>query len=405
MDDAAIDAHNVASIQGQLEFFLARRLDMMGRAGRNMQHVLLQGPTHGDLLLHLNMPLSPSAAQLEEFLLGCDFWDSSLLIHDTKHVLGPVSIFASSQPNVRALTALVPSTTVDNLIVVQIDPDRPELTGHVFWKPHLHPAAIRSLRQGMFIHMRHRDLPRGEGLYLLQTGARLTRTSRAARPASPVSDAAPQVPNDATAPEGIQPCPTRPRMDVIPTPGGRRVILAPAIPSDQTDSMFRPGGNTLSCQGPEPTAAILPPCEHQSASRVLLSQAVPLPEPGAAWGVNNDICEAAFEAYRLPLPDLVPKSQHLLPTARHTWGLLHPIKADRPLDAVLIYTDGSYNPRTCCAGWSFVAVGKQGTELRRLGALAGPVREPGRYSQRLSGRSLGPPAGSCLCRLQMSSNR
>ncbi|OLQ10081.1 hypothetical protein AK812_SmicGene6223 [Symbiodinium microadriaticum] len=370
-----IDAHNIASIQCQIEFFLAGRLNSMGRPGRIMQHVLVQGPTHGDLLLHLELPTSPSVAQLEDFLLGCDFWDRNLIIYDTKHVLGPVSIFATTPPNVRALTALVPSTTVDNLIVVQLDPDRPSLTGHVFWRPHLRPAPVRTLTQGMFVHLRHIDLPIGEGLQLLQVGATLRKTNVEHAPASPSAPPGADSAKDFHEQATPEDCMCRPRV-VIPTPGGRRAITAPAIRSANTVPALRPGGNTLSCQGPGPQAVAPPPLDFKPASRPTLAQTVPLPEPGAAWGVNQDIFEAAFDAYRLPIPDLVPQSQHLLPTARRTWGLLHPITKYRTLDAVLIYIDGSYDPRARRAGWSFVAVGKQGTELCRLGALAGLVREP-----------------------------
>ncbi|CAE7516044.1 Large2 [Symbiodinium sp. KB8] len=46
------------------------------------------------------------------------------------------------------------------------------------------------------------------------------------------------------------------------------------------------------------------------------------------------------------------------------------------LDAVLVYTDGSFDPKARRASWSFVAVGKQGSAICRLGALAGRVSEP-----------------------------
>ena len=223
---ADVDAHNIASIQGQLEYFLAGRLNSMGRPHRLAQHVLVQGPTHGDLLLHLDLPLSPTVAQLEEFLLGCDFWDSSLLLHDTGHVLGPVSIFATSQPNVRALTALVPSCTVDNLIVVQLDPDRPALTGHVFLKPHVQPAAVRRVSQGMFVHLRHIDLPIGEGLQLLQVSAKVTTKPLPQAPALTPGQAAPSVRAAQADASLAVPAPTAPGV-TIPTPGGRRRICMP----------------------------------------------------------------------------------------------------------------------------------------------------------------------------------
>ena len=376
MDDAAIGAHNVASIQGQLEFFLAGRLDMMGRPGRCMQHVLLQGPTHGDLLLHLNLPLSPSAAQLEEFLLGCDFWDSSLLIHDTKHVLGPVSIFASSQPNVRALTALVPSTTVDNLIVVQLDPDQPELSGHVFWKPHLHPAAIRSLRQGMFIHMKHRDLPRGEGLCLLQTGVQIRKAPRAALPDGPATghvneplrqadltagegpsllqDGAtlPKTLADAT-PGGAKPDGTGSPKVAIPTPWGRRTIPSFA-PSVQTGCNSLVQGPVKRSQLPDVSPSLVPDTAACDRRRVFLDRSVPEPRSGAAWGVNREIVEHALAAHRLPLADLVPSAVSLPPVASRTWRSITECRAQQPIEAVILYTDGSFDPRSYRASWSLL---------------------------------------------------
>eukprot|EP00439_Symbiodinium_sp_Y106_P000674 s1035_g1.t1 len=66
---------NAASIRGQLEYFMARRLDELGRPGLGTHHVVVQGPTHGDLYLHISQPLTPDVAQVEEYLQATTFWD------------------------------------------------------------------------------------------------------------------------------------------------------------------------------------------------------------------------------------------------------------------------------------------------------------------------------------------
>ena len=166
---------NAASIKGQLEYFMARRLDELGRFAPHNQYVVVQGPTHGDLFLHTPQHLSPSAAQVEAFLQATTFWDAQLLVHDTDYSAGPVSFFATSQPNNRLHTALVPSTSLVNTVVFQIDPLDPQISGHVFLDSHVRPAPIRHLRQGLFIEMRHVSLPAEPGLQLLQKQAVLLR--------------------------------------------------------------------------------------------------------------------------------------------------------------------------------------------------------------------------------------
>ena len=170
---------NAASIRGQLEYFMARRLDELGRPGLGTHHIVVQGPTHGDLYLHISQPLTPNAAQVEAHLQATTFWDGQLLVHDTDHSVGYVSYFASSQPNSRLFTALVPSPTVDSTMVFQIDPHEPHISRHVFLMGHLRPAPVRRLRQGLFIEMRHVDLCQEPGLQLLQTSAQLRRKSAA----------------------------------------------------------------------------------------------------------------------------------------------------------------------------------------------------------------------------------
>ena len=212
---------NAASIRGQLEYFMARRLDELGRPGLGTHHVVVQGPTHGDLYLHISQPLTPDVAQVEEYLQATTFWDRQLLVHDTDHSVGYVSYFASSQPNTRLYTALVPTPTVDSTLVFQIDPHEPHLSRHVFLMGHLRPAPVRRLRQGLFIEMRHVDLPQEPGLQLLQTHVQVRRK------ASPDVTVLPRRPADMhSAVEGgsLSILPAPPRVSDAPQSSGLRVL-------------------------------------------------------------------------------------------------------------------------------------------------------------------------------------
>ena len=167
--------------------------------------------------------------------------------------------------------------------------------------------------------------------------------------------------------------PETPRPLTVPTPLGRRVLRA--NPCDELGCNSLVQGPRAQSKLPEGLSPMPPSTGPPCSTQIHLAEAVPAPTIGAAWGVNQDIAEHALSAHRLPIPDLVSVAKSVPPIASHTWRLLDEAPTRPYTEAVLLYTDGSFAPRLSQASWAFVAVGKQGDRLHRLGSLAGRIPE------------------------------
>ncbi|CAE7446716.1 unnamed protein product, partial [Symbiodinium sp. CCMP2456] len=87
----------------------------------------------------------------------------------------------------------------------------------------------------------------------------------------------------------------------------------------------------------------------------------------------REIVAHALASFAQRPTDLVPRAKQLLPIARRTWQLLEPIDPRSPIQAMLIYTDGSYCPQLQHASWSAVITAQQENRPCKIGALAGKV--------------------------------
>ncbi|CAE6935081.1 unnamed protein product, partial [Symbiodinium sp. KB8] len=305
------------ALKRTLQLRIDDRQRHFGTFARGNQPIVVLGPGHPALSLYMDQPLTPGFAEAVEFLQNGEYLPAGTTFRDPLVLEWTTPVFISVPPGSTRRTLLYPSPHSPHFLQVSVPPNLP-LAGL--------PLPVRRGKRAVFPPetesehvIEEKPLPqdrRGSadtsGTSFLQTSAKLRRVH-------------------------------------IPTPLGRRVLQAPLDEAAQS-----------------------------TTDRTILKLActVPPPEAGAAWGVNGDIAVDAFSAHSMPLPDLVPRARGLLSSARRTWNLLDPPCSAEHLDAVLIYTDGSYDPKAHRASWSFVAVGARGPVLCRLGALAGQVPEP-----------------------------
>ena len=313
---ATLQTRTKAALRRTLQLRIDDRQQHFGSFARGNQPIVVLGPGHPALSLYMDQPLTPGFAEAVEFLQNGEYLPAGTTFRDPLVLEWTTPVFISVPPGSTRRTLLYPSPHSPHFLQVSVPPNLP-LAGL--------PLPVRRGRHAVFP-------PHTESEHVIEE--------------KPIpQDRRPSV--DTTSGTSLLQVSKQLRQVRIPTPLGQRAIRVPG--SAATD---------------------------RTRTQIELACAVPEPEAGAAWGVNREVAGDAFQAHLLPLPDLVPRARGLLPVARHTWNLLGPPCPAEHLDAVLIYTDGSFDPKARCASWSFVAVGKQGATLCRLGALAGKVLEP-----------------------------
>ena len=131
--------------------------------------------------------------------------------------------------------------------------------------------------------------------------------------------------------------------------------------------------------GSHPLRAVATPCRNGSAGfgnsksrhTVSLQQAVPPPRDGVAFGLDADMVVDMLSAHRPSALRLsVPPAVDLHPVALSAWDALPSWQPARPVDALYIFTDGSFHPHTRLSTWAVVCLAAQDGHIHKLGCLS-----------------------------------
>ena len=135
----------------------------------------------------------------------------------------------------------------------------------------------------------------------------------------------------------------------VPTPQGRRNILAPDISA-----------------AAKTTAA--------PSTCLRLEHLLPPLAPGIAFGVLPEVCTHALQEHTWScLTQELESLFEVLPVARAGWQALMPYHKELPLQACYFYTDGSYYADKQAGGWSVVVLGLQNGHVVKVGWVGGTV--------------------------------
>ena len=111
-----------------------------------------------------------------------------------------------------------------------------------------------------------------------------------------------------------------------------------------------------------------------SGSRVAicLAERLPPPDPGIGFGLAPDMLDFLLQDHGLHklTPDL-PQLPDLLSSAASGWTALPQWNGSDPLQALHLFTDGSFFPHSQQAGWSVVVLGPCSGRIVRIGFLCG----------------------------------
>ena len=121
---------------------------------------------------------------------------------------------------------------------------------------------------------------------------------------------------------------------------------------------------------------LLPPARQDLPARepthICLADRIPTPPAAVTWEVDHDIRDAALAGHRLTdLDTELPLAMSNSAYAR-LWRRLPTWCQAADLEALFVFTDGSFFPGRTCASWSVVVFGQQQGTLCRVGVMAGP---------------------------------
>ncbi|CAE7203667.1 RH40 [Symbiodinium natans] len=103
-----------------------------------------------------------------------------------------------------------------------------------------------------------------------------------------------------------------------------------------------------------------------------LADCIPQPKPGLATGVVPGMLDELLSGHKLAsLHTEVPALRRLDDSMRAAWNSLPPWQPCEALEALFLYTDGSWDPHSKCAAWAVVCVARQKGEPRRVGCASG----------------------------------
>ena len=130
--------------------------------------------------------------------------------------------------------------------------------------------------------------------------------------------------------------------------------------------------------GRHPLRAVATPCRNVATGLghgkirhvVNLQEAIPPPQDGVAFGLDADMVADMLSAHCPPALRLfLPPAVGLHPVARSTWDALPSWQPARPVDALYIFTDGSFHPHTRRSTWAVVCLVVQDGHVHKLGCL------------------------------------
>ncbi|CAE7773935.1 unnamed protein product [Symbiodinium sp. CCMP2592] len=381
------------SLQEVLNDVFEERLDRMGRPARTSKRVTVLQPGRAPHLMWVPTPLTPDVFEACELLEGTGLFSSDMMLVDTStHVeLGDTEVFLALPAQAEYVTLTLPDPfAVLHLLLVHVSPRGTIPYRYLPRRPGMQFLPVSRLADGMHIQvMRESAAPRRPS------------SSSDARPApGPGTGGTSLVQLPDTQLKQLRRCQKfaqLPAQDTVgchcdlgvitcgaavPDPAQRRAVLVSTLggrrrtPHSDTKpgrlASEAEGCNSLCQQGP---SASVSGCSAASQnSRTLhLQQLVPPAASGVGLGTSREVAAASLADFCRPLPDLLPFVNGALPIATHTWALLPPPSPDRPIEAILLYTDGSISPCTRRASWAMIVVGRRGPDLCKLGSLAGPV--------------------------------
>ncbi|OLQ11339.1 hypothetical protein AK812_SmicGene4821 [Symbiodinium microadriaticum] len=169
---------------------------------------------------------------------------------------------------------------------------------------------------------------------------------------------------------------------VVPTPAGRRRIPVTddAVPCADPRSE---SGPTAPQTNDWPLAVGLPSSPGPSHT-LCLEQALPPPCSGLGFGLVPDMLDFFLhEHLSQQLTSELPALPDLLPSAAQGWLSLPAWDKATPLQALHVFTDGSFFPGSSMAGWSVVVLGPCNGTMVRVGFFCGTCPGSSAYNGEL----------------------
>ncbi|CAE7939361.1 hypothetical protein AK812_SmicGene2968 [Symbiodinium microadriaticum] len=153
------------------------------------------------------------------------------------------------------------------------------------------------------------------------------------------------------------PVPPATGCQVLPTPLGRRRLN---ITPGQAKGDRQPPGDGDTCPPSGPRAT------------VCLADELPPPGPGIGFGIVPGMLDFLLQDHGLrKLTQDLPKLPDLLNPAAAGWAALPQWNGSDPLQALHLFTDGSFFPHSQQAGWSVVVLGPCFGRIFRVGFMCG----------------------------------
>ena len=325
---------------------LEQGLDL-GEPGARSHPYLVMGPSHLPMLLYVPGDDVPSNEQVMRFLTYSGFFDPGTTFALTAAVSGTVPIAVSIPARAHLLTVLYPAPDeTPTMLQLSVDADcrleslqLPIRRGMELVFPRLtHAAVIRERPcRGTSTSSRGRD-----DMSLLQLHASVHKTA----PTKPPSARA-------EAPLASQATGCR----ALPTPLGRRRLC---VVSGQAkgDRQQTGDGDANPLSGPRVV--------------ICLAEGLPPPDPGIGFGLVPGMLDFLLQDHGLQsLTQDLPRLPDMLHSAASGWAALPQWNGSDPLQALHIFTNGSFFPHSQQAGWSVVVLGPCFGRIVRIGFLCG----------------------------------
>ena len=146
------------------------------------------------------------------------------------------------------------------------------------------------------------------------------------------------------------------------------IRLAPTslAPSDVCKSIPTPHGRRCI------TASHDNPCPRIAPCKLALTDLVPEPAAGVTLGTTPDMLQTLLEGHTLNrLHADLPQAPRLDRMMHACWNFLPTWDPDAHVQAIFLFTDGSWDPKTGVAAWAVVCLVRQQDIVRRAGCASG----------------------------------
>ena len=302
------------------------------------------------------------------FLFYSGFFDPGTTFAITTATSGTVPIVDSIPPRAHLMTVLFPAPDeTPTMLQLSVAADcrldslqLPIRRGMELVFPRLTHAAVIQERHSTGASSSSRG---GGSMSLLQLQATVIRHATKA----PVSGCVAPLP--VREGEPLTPAAVQAKADggsagacVVPTPFGRRHLPPVRLPAPaETEESDHAARNASSC-----LPASDPP------ARLVLHDLLPEPATGLGFGLTPDMLDFLLHEHVLSeMPQHLPPLPDLESCSAAGWGCLPAWDRASHLQALYLFTDGSFFPGSTCAGWAVVALGLCQNRVVRLGFCHG----------------------------------